>query len=61
MVYGHGKVSKLFGVAGRDFTVQLFLNAFDLAASDFCGHFGAAWHKEVVLFEFFNAGKDKTK
>jgi hypothetical protein len=20
--------------------------------SDFCGHFGAAWHKEVALFEF---------
>jgi hypothetical protein len=19
--------------------------------SDFCGHFGAAWHKEVALFE----------
>jgi hypothetical protein len=23
--------------------------------SDFCGHFGAAWHKEVALFEFLQS------
>ena len=30
--------------------------------SDFCGHFGAAWHKEVALFEFLQLrAKIKTK
>ena len=30
--------------------------------SDFCGHFGAAWHKEVALFEFLpTAGKDQNQ
>ena len=30
--------------------------------SDFCGHFGAAWHKEVALFGVpSTAGKDQTK
>ena len=29
---------------------------------DFCGHFGAAWHKEVALFEFLQPrAKIKTK